>query len=85
VYYGYPGFSFPDYTKTEEPVFRSQQEQLQSLLFSSVTFSRPDNTSQVVAALPLGTQFADSFQSTDSTTDRATLTAGYNTLQTQYG
>lgn len=83
--YGYPGFSFPDYTKTQEPVFRSQQEQLQSLLFTSVTFSRPGNTSQITTAPSLGTQFADSFQSTDSTTDGATLAAGYNDLQTQYG
>ncbi len=73
VYYAYPGFSFPDSTKTQEPIFKSQQEQLQSLLFTSVTFSSKGDTPQTPGNTTLGSQFADSFQSTDSTTDSASL------------
>lgn len=36
VYYEYPGFTFPDATKTQAAVLRSQQEQLNSLLFTSI-------------------------------------------------
>jgi len=50
-----------------------------------VTFSRKGNTPVNTAVTPLGNQFADSFQSSDSTTDGATLAAGYNALQAQYG
>lgn len=83
VYYAYPGFSFPDFTKTREPIFQSQQAQLHSLLFTSVTFSRQVTTPQNPA--PLGSQFAEYFQNTESRTESAVLTTGYDDIQRQYG
>ena len=37
IYYEYPGFRFPDFSQTQDTLLRAQQEQLQSVLFTSLT------------------------------------------------
>lgn len=86
VYYEYPGFRFPDYTSTQDPFLRSQQEQLQSVLFSSVSI--PDTSASQKPASSLGTQMAQSFavdQNAGVGSSLANVSAEYNTLAAQYG
>jgi hypothetical protein len=85
VSYQYPGFTFPDYTKTQNPLLRSQQEQLQSVLFASVTI--PD-ASAVVTSSSVGTQIANSFSvgaNAESGGALVNIASEYDSLVTQYG
>lgn len=86
VYYEYPGFTFPDYTKTQDPLLRSQQEQLQSVLFSSVSI--PDTSSTQGITPSPGTQMAQSLvvdENAGSGGALSNVSAEYNSLATQYG
>jgi hypothetical protein len=87
VYYEYPGFTFPDFSRTQDPLVRSQQEQITSVLFTPVTLpdtspQTPNNTRSV------GWQIAQSFAvdaNAGAGNALSNIAAEYNSLAGQYG
>ncbi len=87
AYYQYPGFNFPDFTRTQDPLLKSQQEQLQSVLFSSVTIPDNSSASATLSNQSVGTQIAQSF-SVDSNAGAgnslSNLANEFDSLTSQY-
>jgi len=62
VYYEYPGFTFPDFTDTQDSLLRAQQEQLQSILFTQISLESTSSSTQTTnTTSSLGTQISESF------------------------
>ncbi len=86
IYYEYPGFTFPDATKTQTAVLRSQQEQLNSLLFTSINI--PNSQNNIQASSSIGAQIGQSFVVDQNAGDEGALSniaTEFNTLSAQYG
>lgn len=89
ISYEYPGFSFSDTTQSKDLILQLQREQLQSILFTSITL--PDVSNQVsktnTPAL-FGTQMSTSFdvdKNAGAGMSLANLNQEYTNLAHQYG
>jgi|GEM_PF-1101198 len=88
VYYEYPGFTFPDFTKTPDPLLRSQQEQLQSVLFTSVSILDTSSHQNTTTPASLGTQISQTFSvdaNAGAGTSLSSIGSEYDALAGQYG
>lgn len=87
IHYKYLGFSFPDFSKTQDPILRSQQEQLQSVLFIPLSLSSP-LMSDSPSPTAIGAQIDSSFTvdpSAGSGNALKNIGREYAALSEQYG
>ncbi len=88
IHYTYPGFTFPDFTQTNDPILRLQQEQVQSVLFTSLTLPSSSTPKTPVTNSSLGAYVAGSFQvdkNAGAGDGMKNITNEYNALARQYG